>query len=237
METAEYAAMDAAEAGMWWYRALHARLLAAVADIGGRLLDAGCGTGGLLARLHAARPELDLIGVEWSADACRRAAAKSGAPIVRGSANELPFADASFDAAIAADLLCHRAVLPDRTLAELSRVLRPGGRLVVNMPAYGWLLSAHDQRVHNVRRQTAGELAAMLRSAGFRRVKARYWNSLLLPLMVLQRKILARNAAASDVASFPPWLNATLHAMTEFEHRLPIALPAGGSVLATAERV
>jgi hypothetical protein len=76
----------------------------------------------------------------------------------------------------------------------------------------------------------------MLGEAGYRRVHARYWNSLLLPLMVVQRKVLARDEAASDVAPFPPWLDATLHAMTEFERRLPFALPAGGSVLATAER-
>jgi len=228
MEPAEYQLMDAAEDGMWWYRALHARLLAALAGIEGRVLDAGCGTGGLLTRLHATRPELDAFGVEWSEQASRRAAAKSGAAIARGSVNALPFADATFAAAVVADLLCHRAVDAERALAELHRTLRPGGRLIVNMPAYAWLLSAHDRRVHNVRRQTAGELTAMLRAAGFRRVRARYWNSLLLPLMLVQRKLLARDGAASDVAPFPPWLDATLHAITELERRLPFALPAGG---------
>jgi SAM-dependent methyltransferase len=174
--------------------------------------------------------------LEWAEAACLRAAAKSAAPIVRGSANALPFADASFDAAIAADLLCHRAVDPENALAELRRVLRPRGRLIINMPAYRWLFSVHDQRVHNVRRQTAHELAAMLVHAGFEQVRARYWNSLLLPFMAAQRKLLARNGTVSDVALFPPWLDRMLHAMTEFERRLPCALPAGGSVLATAER-
>jgi SAM-dependent methyltransferase len=228
--------MDAAEDRMWWYRALHARLLAALTDEHASVLDVGCGTGGLLARLRAGRPDLGLIGLDWAEAACRRAADKSGAAIVRGSADALPFADAVFDAVIAADMLCHRAVDPDRALPELSRVLRPGGRLIVNMPAYAWLLSAHDRRVHNVRRQTAGQLATMLREAGFCQVRARYWNGLLLPLMAVQRKLLARHGAASDVAAFPPWLDVTLHAMTEIERRLPFALPAGGSVLATAER-
>lgn len=236
MEPAEYALMDAAEDGMWWYRALHARLLTALADVHGDVLDAGCGTGGLLAGLRAARPDLRLTGIEWSLPACRRAVGKSGAPIARGSVNALPFAGASFDATVAADLLCHRDVHPVDALAELRRVLRPGGRLIVNMPAYAWLLSAHDNRVHNIRRYTARQLAVLLTTAGFRRVRARYWNSLLLPLMVVQRKLLARDGAASDVAPFPPWLDATLYGMTEFEGRLPFALPAGGSVLATAER-
>jgi hypothetical protein len=121
-------------------------------------------------------------------------------------------------------------------LAELRRVLRPGGVLLVNMPAYAWLLSAHDRLVHNVRRCSARQLSATLRDARFVRVHAGYWNSLLLPLMVVQRKLLASNAMASDVAPFPPWLDAMLHAITEIERRLPFRLPAGGSVLATAER-
>jgi hypothetical protein len=138
--------------------------------------------------------------------------------------------------AIAADLLCHGAIDPTLALAELRRVLRPGGPLIVNMPAYAWLLSAHDRLVHNVRRCSVRQLAAALVDAGFVRVRAHYWNGLLLPLMVAQRKLLARHAAASDVAPFPPWLDATLHAMTEIERHLPLRLPAGGSVLATAER-
>ena len=236
MEPAEYTLMDAAEERMWWYRALHVRLIAALAGVQGRVLDAGCGTGGLLARLRAQRPELDLFGLEWAEPACQWAAAKSGAALVRGSANALPFAGGCFAAALAADVLCHSAVDPIPALGELKRVLRPGGRLIVNMPAYDWLLSAHDHRVHNTRRQTARQLAAMLRAAGFERVRARYWNGLLLPIMVVQRKLLSRGDAASDVAPFPPWLDATLHGMTEIERHLPFPLPAGGSVLATAER-
>jgi hypothetical protein len=115
-------------------------------------------------------------------------------------------------------------------------VLRPGVRLVVNLPAYRWLLSAHDLRVHNVRRLTARATDDLLRQAGFERVRARYWNGLLLPLMITQRKILARGDAMSDVAPFPPWLDAMLHGVTEFERRLPLPLPVGGSVLAIAEK-
>jgi SAM-dependent methyltransferase len=236
MEAAEYTLMDAVEDRMWWYRALHTRLLQALAGSHGTVLDVGCGTGGLLACLHAERPDLRAIGLEWAQTACLRAAAKSGAAIVRGSANALPFADAGFDAVIAADLLCHRAVDPGRALSELRRVLLRGGRLIINMPAYAWLLSAHDRRVHTARRHTARQLAAMLREAGFCQVRAHYWNSLLMPLMVIQRKLLARNGAASDVALFPPWLDGMFHATTELERGLPFALPAGGSVLAIAER-
>ena len=167
MELTEYARMDAVEDHMWWYRALHRRLVAALTGLDGYVLDAGCGTGGLLARLLVERPDLHAVGLEWAERASRRAADKSGAPVVRGSVNTLPFAAACFDAVIAADLLCHGAVDPAQALAELLRVLRPGGRLIVNMPAYSWLLSDHDRLVHNVRRCTVGQLRALIQGAGF----------------------------------------------------------------------
>ncbi|MBV9250798.1 MAG: class I SAM-dependent methyltransferase [Acetobacteraceae bacterium] len=236
MDLAEYTVMDKAESQMWWYRALHARLLSALAPVQGRILDAGCGTGGFLAVLRAKRPDLACIGVEWAEQAVLRAARKSGLPVVRGSINCLPLAPACIDAAVTADVLCHAAVDPAAALAELRRILRPGGLLVVNMPAYAWMLSAHDRRVHNVLRQTAGQTARMLRDAGFVGVRAHYWNSLLMPLMLIQRKILAAGRTRSAVAPFPPWLDAIMLSMTELERRLPFHLPAGGSVLATAER-
>jgi SAM-dependent methyltransferase len=236
MEPAEYTLMDQVEDSMWWYRALHVRLTDALAGIAGHVLDAGCGTGGFLACLRARRPDLLAIGAEWSPQAALRSSQKSAAPIVRASVNALPFATGSFDAAVAADVLCHAAVEPFGALAELQRVLRPGGRLVLNMPAYAWLASAHDRQVHNARRLTARTMSAWLRQAGFTRIRTRYWNGLLLPLMIMQRKILARGDSVSDVAVFPPWLDARLHGMTKFERRLPFPLPAGGSVLAIAEK-
>lgn len=236
MESAEYALMDAAEEGMWWYRALHARLIGALQGVRGAVLDAGCGTGGLMRRLRAERPDLAVFGVDFSPAAASRAAAKSGAPAAAGSVLALPFADAGFDAVISADVLCHRSLEPAQALAEFARVLRPGGRLVLNLPAYDWLMSAHDRRVHTARRSTAGSLRRLLAEAGYDEVGARYWNSLLLPLMVAERKLLARGpGAASDVKPFHPALDAAFFAVTELERRLP-ALPAGGSVMATAVR-
>jgi SAM-dependent methyltransferase len=236
MEAEEYRLMDEAEGAMWWYRALHARLIDALAPVRGRVLDAGCGTGGFLATLIRARPDLHCAGLDYMASAARRAAEKSHAPVTAGTIQALPFAAATFDAAVAADVLCHEAVLPQQALSELFRVLRPGGQLVLNMPAYAWLASAHDRRVHNARRVTASELHRWLVKAGFTDIRTRFWNGLLLPLMIVQRKLLARGDAASDVAAFPPFLDAMLHATTRLERLLPLALPAGGSVLAIATR-
>ncbi len=232
--------MDAVEDGMWWYRALHARVLDAVGQPHGRLLDAGCGTGGFLARLKSRWPGAEAEGLEYFPAAASRAAAKSGCAVACGSVLEMPFADASFHSVTSMDVLCHAAVEPEPALAEIRRVLAPGGRLVLNLPAFQWLHSAHDIRVHNARRFTAPQLAGQLRAAGFTGIRTRYWNALLLPLMVIQRKIMASAPEdRSDVAAFPPWQDSMLFGVTELERRLArlgLPYPAGGSVLAVATR-
>jgi SAM-dependent methyltransferase len=233
LEPDEYTRMDEAEARMWWYRALHARLLESLPATEGPILDAGCGTGGFLSRIPVSR---EAFGIEWHASAAGVAATKSNRPVARASIHQLPFAQETFGAVVAADVLCHAAVDPAQALGEVRRVMRPKGQLIVNMPAFRSLLSAHDAEVHNARRMSAAETYAMLDQAGFRDIRVRYWNSLLLPLMIIQRKVLARTSGRSDVAAFPPWLDHMLHAVTQFERRLPFPLPAGGSVLAIAER-
>ncbi|MBE9605587.1 methyltransferase domain-containing protein [Acetobacteraceae bacterium H6797] len=235
--------MDAVEDNMWWYRALHARVLDMLSDplwLGARVLDAGCGTGGFLRRLGMMAPSMARAGLEYNAAAAARAALKSGAAVTSGSINALPFAEASFDAVVSLDVLSHRAVDPSLALAELRRVLRPGGMLLLNLPAYAWMRSTHDERVHNDRRFTVSGARRLLRGAGFAEVRGRYWNGLLFPLMALQRKVLARGEmSGSDVQHFAPWLDRSLHAVTQAERAMAHAglrLPFGGSILLTARR-
>jgi SAM-dependent methyltransferase len=211
---------------------LHSRLIAALAGVQGRVLDAGCGTGGFLRALAGKRPDLALVGCEYDSYAASLARRK-GVAVAVGNVHGLPFADRQFDAVVSADVLCHDGVVPAPALAEMRRVLRPGGVLVVNMPAYMWLFSEHDRRVRNVRRVSAGQLGALLNEAGFAAPKIRYWNGLLLPLMIFRRLVLARRVGAeSDVAPVPGILNAAMLGLLNFEKRL--RLPAGGSVLAVA---
>ena len=223
---------------MWWFQGLHANLLDALAAAPAprRLLDAGCGTGGLLARLATALCGATLVGLELDAGAITLARAKGAQLLAVGTIDLMPFAAESFDAVVSADVLCHRGVDEARALAAFRRCLRPGGLLVLNLPAYRWLYSAHDAAVDNARRYDRGELRRRLAEAGFTRVRARYWNSILLPLMVLRRK-LWRRAGASEVALLPTPVERAFGAVLALERRLTragLSLPFGGSILATA---
>ena len=178
---------------MWWYRALHRRLLDALAGVHGTVLDAGCGTGGLLARLRVARPRSATGRLEWAETACRRAAAKSGAHWCAARVNALPFADGCFDAAIAADVLCHRAVEPraraGRTAAACCAPADGSCQHAgLHVAAVG-ARSAGAQRPPSHRGPARGHAA---RRPGFVGVRVGYWNGLLLPLMVVQRKLSVR---------------------------------------------
>lgn len=224
---------------MWWFRGLHANLVAALGEAAAarRILDAGSGTGGLLARLAAAFPTAALVGIELDREAARLARAKSGGALCIGSVDRLPFADGAFDAVVSADVLCHRGVDGRRALRAFHRCLAPGGLLVLNLPAYRWLYSAHDAAVDNARRYGGDELRRLIAEAGFARIRTRYWNSLLFPLMVLRRKLWRRHAAASEVALAPAPLEHAFGALLALERRLQRAglwLPFGGSLLATA---
>jgi SAM-dependent methyltransferase len=233
----EYEKLAAVEDRMWWFRGAHANMWAAFERAGagpGLVLDAGCGTGGFLRRLAAARPGCAL-GIEIDPVACAMAREKSGAPVSAGSVAALPFADNSLAAIFSADVLCHAGVDERATLAEFRRCLADGGTLILNLPAYGWLLSEHDRAVDNVRRYTAGGILRLLRDAGFRAARAGYWNTILFPLMVFRRKVL--RARGSDVSLGPAPLEAVFSAIMRLETcmiRSGLRLPFGGSILAVA---
>lgn len=244
MERAEYERMHAVEDRMWWYRGLRTLVIQELAralkrnPVTGSVLDAGCGTGGMLARLGPAIAGHPTVGLEYDPLAAAMAAQKSDRPVASGSVNEMPLGDGTLVGYVSLDVLCHGGVDPVRAVKEARRCLAPGAVALFNLPAYGWMLSAHDRRVHNVRRFTRRQARTLLAGHGFTVLKASYWNTLLFPLMLLHR-LTERDDADSDVRDFPRWLDALFSAALAVERAIVatgLPLPFGGSLLIVAAR-
>lgn len=240
----EYRKLAEVEDSLWHFASLHEHIrralashLPASAGAAPRILDAGCGTGGLLRRLAVWWPGACLTGLDFAAAAVAFARERApAATIVEGSIVQLPFPDAAFDAIVSADVVCQVAQ-PEQAWAEFARCLRPGGVAVVNVPAYRWLWSYHDDTCQTRHRFTRPQLVAAARSAGLRPVDATYWNALALPAIVLRRKVFARRGATSDVRSYPGWVAVPMRVAMAIEHawrRLGGRWAWGCSVLAAA---
>lgn len=242
MNQEEYHKMAGVEDHMWYYRALHAHvrreLSRACLPDHAELLDAGCGTGGLLRHLQACRPEWQLSGMDLSPLACAFARERTGATITSGSVEQPPYAKECFDAITSCDVLCQveDALAALRALVDC---LRPGGVCVLTMPAFPWMYSYHDEQVGNLRRYTRSSLLRLMRASGLRVQGITYWNMLPFPLAVLRRKILPPRRPESDVRLYPALLEATFRMMMFLEYGCLQAggrLPFGSSLLAIGRK-
>jgi SAM-dependent methyltransferase len=235
--------MLAADERHWWYRGRR-RIVRAQIELlelpsGARILDAGCGSGHMLdefARFgHATGVDIDPGSVER--------ARERGRDAVLGSLLELPFADASFELVVCLDVLEH---LPDdrAALRELLRVTAPGGALLVTVPAYQALWSAHDEANLHYRRYRAPALLEAAADAGWRPERYTYFNSVLLApaaaVRLAQRRRGSRRPSERSELNMTP---AVLDPVLELPLRLEAGLighggrlPAGLSLLAVARR-
>jgi SAM-dependent methyltransferase len=200
------------------------------------VLDAGCGGGATLRYLreryaHARGLELSNEAVAY--------ARERGRDVTQGSIEAMPFEDESFDLALALDVIEH---VPDdgAALGELRRVLKPGGTLLLTVPALMLLWSRHDEANGHYRRYTAGGLRRRVEVAGFEVAFATYFNTLLFPPVLAARMLwrLRPKEVASDVAEVAGPLNAALAGAFSLERHLVgrVRLPVGVSALCVARK-
>jgi SAM-dependent methyltransferase len=235
MDEAAYAQHYEQEETHWWFRGRRRVIWALLGRAGlpdrPRLLDAGCGTGRNLVEFGVLGPARGIDPSEQAVAFCRKRGLDQ---VSRARIEELPFDAASFDLLLACDVIEH---VPDdaRALAELRRVAAPGARLLLTVPAYGWLWSSHDVYMHHHRRYTLRDLRARTRAAGWKPVVDTYFMTMVLPAVAAIRltgKALHRGPE-SDIRPTHPALNRVLETAVGDEASAiarGARLPAGVSI-------
>ena len=245
MSPFEIETMRSVEDDLWWYRGLRGHVLDSIEPPHPqfKLLDAGCGSGGMLARLRQRFPHAALTGMDYVDRALALTRQRNlDVTLVQGSADALPFDDGEFDVVLSLDVIVLRGIDDAAAIREMHRVLRDGGMMIVNVAAFDFLRGSHDTATNMARRYTKPRLRDLLRHAGFDIRNLSYWNMSLMPAVAAVRLASRRRAqqpnVRSDLARMWPPLNASLSAIVQLElaisRRMP--LPFGTSLFAIAEK-
>ena len=242
MYSSEYQRIEKLENSHFWYRAMDEMILnlaGHLADGKGNILDAGCGTGGLSTKLMRYGK---VTGIDINPVALKYAKEKKLNRLLKASVEKLPFPDNYFHLAVCLDVLYHRKVKNDiGTLCELNRVIKPGGKLILRLPAFEWLRGAHDKVVQTKHRFTAEEVEIQMKKAGFRIIKLTYANMILsVPLFVKRfyERIRRKRIFSSDTVIPNYLLNEFLYQILSKENQLLryINLPFGSSVISVGSK-
>lgn len=151
------------------------------------VLEPGCGTGNVLRVLQKACPEGVVVGLELWFDGLRHAQRRSDALVVQGDIRYSPFGK-QFDLIGMFDVLEH--IQEDQeTLLSLWKLLAPGGRLLLTVPAHQFLWSYFDEAAHHCRRYSAVELRKKLTAAGFEVEFQSQFMACIFPIVWIFRKI------------------------------------------------
>jgi SAM-dependent methyltransferase len=239
MERIVYDRMAELDELHWWYRARREVLAALIArriapPAGARILEIGCGTGHNLTMLKRFGR---VDGIEIDAAARAIASRRLGHAVLDAPLPGLPgIEEGAYDLVAILDVLEH--VEEDReALAGIAGKLRPGGRLLITVPAFPWLWSAHDEVNHHKRRYTRRTLSAAIGEAGLELELLSWFNSLLFPIAAAARLAGRVTGKEDSDDKLPPRpVNALFETLFGLERyaigRLPF--PPGVSLVAIA---
>lgn len=239
MQKSEFDRMRALVGTHWWFagrKHLLRALLSPRVEPDALILDAGCGTG--LAE-EVLSPMGAVIGLDIAAEAVAGRSCESAERLCLASVNPSPFRGETFDLVVALDIIEH--IEDDEgAMREFHRITKPGGRLVVTVPAYEWLRSPHDDALGHYRRYGAPRLRRLMRDAGFRPTRITYAVAAPLPAAVVFRLLrrLLGGGSGSDMFEVPGPLNRALTALMRAEAGLlkHVNLPFGLSVVGVGIR-
>lgn len=202
-------------------------------------LDCGCGTGH---NLNMLRQYGRAVGIDITYSGVKYAAARGDRRVAQASATDLPFASRQFDLVTSFDVIY---ALPDEleraAVAEMFRVLKPGGHLVLNVAALQWLRGNHSVLGGEVRRYSRGRLRWALERGGFRIERLTYTNFTILPIVAgvrLSQRMLGHQESASEISVPPAPVNTALAGLLALESlALKVTnMPLGSSVLCLASK-
>jgi SAM-dependent methyltransferase len=246
MNPAEFGNIARAEDSFWWYAGMHEialRLLKGRLDRGpGRILEAGCGTGAFAQKL-ALEFQCPIHLADLAGEGLRFAQARGLPALVQSDIQALPLASASYDCVLSLDVLIHLAKGRERdAMAELARVLRPGGLLMIRVAALDLLRSRHSAFTYERQRFTRARLIRTAEECGLETLRCTYLNALLLPVALFRFRVwepLRRKPPASGVHPVPEWLNRALRLMLKLESAWLAKghnFPAGQSLILFARK-
>lgn len=240
MDRIVYDRMAAHDSTHWWYRARR-DILADYLDRYGavpknaKILEIGCGTGHNLPMLGVFG-EVDAIEIDPAAREI--ASTRLGKPVGSSPLPDLTGVEpGSYDLVAVLDVVEH--IEDDvAALQAMARVLRPGGKILITVPAHQWMWSAHDVVNHHKRRYSKATLLAALDKAGLKWRKLRWFNSLLFPVAVAARfagKLMGKDD--SDDSPPPAALNKAFETIFGLERHLlgRLPMPPGLSIIVIAE--
>jgi ubiquinone/menaquinone biosynthesis C-methylase UbiE len=246
MHSDMYADTFSLEERFWWFvgmRQIGRAFLDPCYPPGSNLdiLDVGCGTGANL-QLLLSRYGTP-VGLDFAHEAVRFARSRWPRDLVQASGDAIPFADESFDLVTAFGVICQLGLRSDRTaLDECYRVLRPGGRVLIRVPAYKFLTAQHDRVGETRERYSRRQVLEVMAETGFVVEKCTHANMMLFPLAAAKRlaeRVRApRDTWASDLRPVPAPLNAAFTRLLSAEAPLIRRgrLPYGLSLMALGRK-